>query len=237
MIWYDDGSGGAWVEVAASEGGGGASITVQDDPPANPGNNALWWSSKTGQLALWYNDGNSRQWVVVRPFRPRPTCCPREPHLGGDAGPHRGRDLVRGRGAADREDRQARRWSRCPRRREGYPTLIFSKGGTWQTAEVYVNANINKSGSQALASDAGSPGTCIFLGNQANQNVPTVVDMTFSFVGQPQVIATQSAYSSAVGQSIGVRSRHRDIGLCAGPHRVPGRQRRSIGSRPAPALQ
>lgn len=212
MIWYVDGSGGTgpsggvWVEVAQSEGGGGgASITVQDDPPAAPGNNALWWSSKTGQLALWYNDGNTRQWVVVAAVQASPyALSARRISEGMQVLTS---DAISFEVVVPPNAKIAKMiLVSAPATAEGYPTLIFMKVGVWQTTSVYVNANINRSGTQALMSDAGSPGTCIFLGNQANQNVPTVVDMTFSFVGQPQVIATQSAYSSAVGQSIGVRS-------------------------------
>lgn len=46
-------------------GGGGASITVSDNPPINPVAGALWFNSAVGQLYVYYNDGNSSQWVVV----------------------------------------------------------------------------------------------------------------------------------------------------------------------------
>ena len=42
---------------------GAATIIVSDTPPATPSNNALWWDSVGTQLYLWYNDGNSTQWV------------------------------------------------------------------------------------------------------------------------------------------------------------------------------
>jgi hypothetical protein len=48
-----------------SPGGGGASITVSDNPPINPVAGALWFNSAVGQLYVYYNDGNSTQWVVV----------------------------------------------------------------------------------------------------------------------------------------------------------------------------
>lgn len=53
----------AWAEVVA--GGGGASIAVGDTPPASPQANALWWESDTGALFLYFNDGNTSQWVQV----------------------------------------------------------------------------------------------------------------------------------------------------------------------------
>ena len=43
----------------------GASITVGDVPPPAPKTNQLWWESDTGWMWLWYDDGNSQQWVQV----------------------------------------------------------------------------------------------------------------------------------------------------------------------------
>ena len=45
--------------------GGGSSITIGDTPPANPQTGAMWWDSVGGNLYVWYNDGNSSQWVVA----------------------------------------------------------------------------------------------------------------------------------------------------------------------------
>ena len=50
----------------AGGGGGGASVTVSDTPPASPTANSLWWESDTGALYIYYNDGNSSQWVLIR---------------------------------------------------------------------------------------------------------------------------------------------------------------------------
>lgn len=36
---------------------------VSDTPPSSPQVGALWWNSIAGQLYVWYNDGNSSQWV------------------------------------------------------------------------------------------------------------------------------------------------------------------------------
>jgi hypothetical protein len=45
--------------------GQGQIAVVSDTAPANPANGQLWWESDTGILFLWYNDGNSSQWVQV----------------------------------------------------------------------------------------------------------------------------------------------------------------------------
>ena len=44
-------------------GGGGASITVSNTAPADAEPGAMWWNSDTGDLLLYYNDGDSTQWV------------------------------------------------------------------------------------------------------------------------------------------------------------------------------
>jgi hypothetical protein len=40
-------------------------VLISDTPPVNPPLNMLWWESDTGLLFLWYDDGNSKQWVQV----------------------------------------------------------------------------------------------------------------------------------------------------------------------------
>jgi hypothetical protein len=36
-----------------------------DAPPSNPVPGQLWWESDTGALFIYYDDGNSRQWVQI----------------------------------------------------------------------------------------------------------------------------------------------------------------------------
>jgi len=51
-------------------GGGGTGddeVVVGDSPPASPTNDMLWWSSALGKLFVWYDDGNTRQWVETGP--------------------------------------------------------------------------------------------------------------------------------------------------------------------------
>ena len=44
---------------------GGSS--VGSNPPAGAGNGNFWWDSDNGKLYIYYNDGNSAQWVSVMP--------------------------------------------------------------------------------------------------------------------------------------------------------------------------
>jgi hypothetical protein len=48
-------------------GVGQQSITVGDTAPANPFNGMMWWNSTLAQLFIYYNDGNSSQWVPASP--------------------------------------------------------------------------------------------------------------------------------------------------------------------------
>jgi len=36
---------------------------ISDTPPPNPAIGQQWWRSSNGQLYIWYDDGNSKQWV------------------------------------------------------------------------------------------------------------------------------------------------------------------------------
>jgi hypothetical protein len=61
-------SGGGWPPGTSLIGPVGASIAfVSDTPPTGIPDNTLWWESDTGNLYLWYNDGNSKQWVIACP--------------------------------------------------------------------------------------------------------------------------------------------------------------------------
>ena len=64
-IYYDDGNSQQWVQVSNSSGGsGGASVWVGDEPPTNPLTQGdLWWKSNEGEMYIYYDDGDSQQWV------------------------------------------------------------------------------------------------------------------------------------------------------------------------------
>jgi hypothetical protein len=58
-------NGTLWLPI-----GGTQALYVGDTPPPSPGPNQLWWNSTNGQLFLWYNDGNTTQWVPAMPTLP-----------------------------------------------------------------------------------------------------------------------------------------------------------------------
>lgn len=51
--------------TSQSSGGGGAATSVSDGPPASPTAGQLWYESDSGNTFIWYNDGNTQQWVQV----------------------------------------------------------------------------------------------------------------------------------------------------------------------------
>ena len=81
-----------WVTPAA----GGASVTVSDTAPVSPSAGALWWNSVLGTMFIYFNDGNSSQWVPAVPpgGASLPTSTPQNrqpgnyPLTASDAGQH-----------------------------------------------------------------------------------------------------------------------------------------------------
>ena len=69
FVYYNDGSANQWVQSnptgAGSSGGGGASVTASDTAPSSPSAGDLWYKSDTNVLYVYYNDGDSSQWVGV----------------------------------------------------------------------------------------------------------------------------------------------------------------------------
>ncbi len=50
-----------WIDAPS----GGANVSVSDNPPTNPTHGDLWWESDEGDLKIYYNDGNTSQWVTT----------------------------------------------------------------------------------------------------------------------------------------------------------------------------
>jgi hypothetical protein len=42
---------------------GGASVTIDTTPPTSASAGDLWWNSEEGKLKVYYNDGDTSQWV------------------------------------------------------------------------------------------------------------------------------------------------------------------------------
>ena len=57
LLTYYDGS--AWQEFTS--GGGG--VTISPTAPTDPDEGDLWWDSDDGKMFVYYNDGDSSQWV------------------------------------------------------------------------------------------------------------------------------------------------------------------------------
>lgn len=58
-------TGTLWIPIGSTQ-----ALYVSDTAPVAPGPNMLWWNSTLGTMFLWYNDGNSTQWVPAMPNLP-----------------------------------------------------------------------------------------------------------------------------------------------------------------------
>ena len=50
--------------VLSASGGGGATVTISTTPPVGPSAGDLWFNSENGTLYVYYDDGDSQQWVA-----------------------------------------------------------------------------------------------------------------------------------------------------------------------------
>ena len=69
-IYYDDGNTQQWVDTNPNGGGpGGGSflVSISPTPPSTPSQGQLWWNSDDGRLYVYYDDGNTAQWVDTNP--------------------------------------------------------------------------------------------------------------------------------------------------------------------------
>ena len=55
----------ALQEITDSGAGNSASVTTSTNPPSSPDDGDLWWNDEDGDLHVYYDDGNSQQWVSV----------------------------------------------------------------------------------------------------------------------------------------------------------------------------
>jgi len=58
-------NGSEWVNADTSLT---ANAAVSENPPSNPVAGDMWWKSDEGTLKVYYNDGNSSQWVDASPI-------------------------------------------------------------------------------------------------------------------------------------------------------------------------
>lgn len=58
---------GDYEWVAQSGGGGSASIEISETAPSSPTAGTMWFDSSVGKTFIYYNDGNTSQWVQMNP--------------------------------------------------------------------------------------------------------------------------------------------------------------------------
>lgn len=64
QVLATNGSSMYWA-TATGGSGGGSSVTVSDTAPGSPASGDLWYYTGTSELFIYYNDGNSSQWVTT----------------------------------------------------------------------------------------------------------------------------------------------------------------------------
>jgi hypothetical protein len=62
--------------LVASIGGSGSQVYVGDTPPASVPSKTLWWNSVLGALYIYYDDGDTVQWVPASPLASGGTITP-----------------------------------------------------------------------------------------------------------------------------------------------------------------
>jgi hypothetical protein len=73
VTYIYDGTLGVWNIYSGTTynggfgGSGGANVTVSDSAPSSPSAGDLWWESDVGRLKIYYDDGNTQQWVDASP--------------------------------------------------------------------------------------------------------------------------------------------------------------------------
>lgn len=60
-----------WGPIAG--GGGGASVSIGTSAPGSPEAGDLWWHSEEGVLKIYYDDGDTEQWVDASPSASAPS--------------------------------------------------------------------------------------------------------------------------------------------------------------------
>lgn len=58
------GTGLTMTGTVLSSSGGGASVTISTTPPVGPAAGDLWFNSENGTLYVYYDDGDTQQWVA-----------------------------------------------------------------------------------------------------------------------------------------------------------------------------
>ena len=57
--------GSKWTTIGVAITSPGMGVLASDTPPASPADNTLWFCTTDGVLYIYFNDGNTRQWVAT----------------------------------------------------------------------------------------------------------------------------------------------------------------------------
>ena len=65
-VYYNDGDSNQWIVITGAASAGGAAparVSIGSAAPVNPGVGDLWFDDEDGTLSVYYNDGDSNQWL------------------------------------------------------------------------------------------------------------------------------------------------------------------------------
>ena len=69
FIYYADDNSDQWVDAAPfNNGGGDGSVVISPLAPEGSVDGSLWFSTISARLFIYYNDGDSAQWIDAAPF-------------------------------------------------------------------------------------------------------------------------------------------------------------------------
>lgn len=65
QVLTSNGTSTYWSTPSTGGGGGGTSVTVANTAPSSPTAGSLWFDTNDGSLNIYFNDGDSNQWVTT----------------------------------------------------------------------------------------------------------------------------------------------------------------------------
>jgi hypothetical protein len=167
----------------SATGGGGASVTISPTPPGSPTAGDLWFNSENGTLYVYYDDGDTQQWVA--------------PDNGGSSGSltdgDKGDITVSSSGTTWTVDNDAVTYAKM--QNVSAASRLLGRGsasGSGDPEEITLGSGLSLSGTTLSATGGGGAGMkyARLTGNVAVTDNTTLQDIT----GMSFAVAANTAY-------------------------------------------